>query len=208
MRAANHIFLNRQDAGIRLGSAIIKNGIKADLIAAIPRGGIPVAMEIARMTLWPVYLIYVKKIGHPSNPELAIGAVTQENILMEDQYAHFQHYATEQASAIRNRIEKLRFKLGLVCGSNQVKNRNIMLVDDGIATGLTLRLAIKEFRSWGAKKIIIAVPVAAAAAAKQLEKEVDEFICLVTDSRFTGVGTYYQDFPQLTDEEAGEALSF
>jgi len=201
MDAPKHIFLNRQDAGIRLGSAIIKQGVKADLISAIPRGGIPVAMEIAQMTHWPIYLTYAKKIGHPSNPELAIGAVTEENILLEDRYAHFQKYATEQASEIRNRIKKIQLKLGRVCNSYQVKNRDILLVDDGIATGLTLRLAIKEFRAWGARNIIIAVPVAAEAAAQQLQKEVDKFICVVTDSHFAGVGVYYQNFPQLTDEE-------
>ncbi len=202
----NHIFLNRQDAGIRLGNVIVKMGLKADLISAIPRGGIPVAIEISRMTHWPVLLTYAKKIGHPSNPELAIGAVSQGNLLLEEQYAILHQYATLQANEIRNQIQKLCLKLRHACDSTQVNEKNILLVDDGIATGLTLRLAVKELRSWGARKIFIAAPVAAMAAAKQLEKEVDEFICLVMDAHFAGVGAYYQDFPQLTDKEVSRAL--
>ncbi len=198
------IFRDRHDAGKQLAGKLMRFKGENPIILAIPRGGVVVAREIAIAMGSELNLIIPRKIGAPYNPELAIGAVTEDGstILNQDLVSYLnvpekyiESEKRKQIEEIRRRIEKYRVK------ELNLKGRTVILVDDGIATGSTMFAAIKSVKNQKAEKIIIAVPVAPPETIDKMEREVDEVVCLYAPRYFGAVGEFYQYFDQTTDEE-------
>lgn len=195
------LYKNRYDASLKLIPFLEKYQNTDSVILAVPRGGVPLGYSIARILNLPLDLLLAKKIGHPFNKELAIGAVTIEDEITDDYPYISSDYFNEQIQKIRESLIKSYKKFSGDRTPIDLKNKTIIIIDDGIATGNTLLSAINMIRKKVPKKIIVAVPVAPTDSAKKISDQVDEFICpLVTDS-FIGVGGYYLDFSQVTDEE-------
>lgn len=201
------IYTNRQDASLKLISLLDKFKKDKCVILAIPRGGVPIGYYIARKFHFPMDLLLTKKIGHPLNKEVAIGAVSLENEIIDDYPYISKGYIDDQILEIREALKKRYEKF--VCNRTplNVKNKTVIIVDDGIATGNTLLAAIKMIRGKSPKKIVVAVPVAPTDSAQKIGDNVDEFICpLITDD-FIGVGGYYMDFSQVSDEEVVQFMN-
>lgn len=194
-------YIDRYDASLKLISLLEKFKKDKSVVLAIPRGGVPIGYYIARTFHFPLDLLLAKKIGHPSNKELAIGAVSLEDEIIDDYPYISRDYIEDQILEIRESL-KQRYKKFLGNRSPiDLKNKTVIIVDDGIATGNTLMAAIKMIRRKLPKKIVIAVPVSPTDSARKIKAEVDEFICPLITSDFVGVGAYYLDFTQVTDEE-------
>jgi len=196
-------FENREDAGQQLSTLLIEKKINADLVITIPRGGIPVAAAIAKILKLPLRLIFVRKLGHPINTEFAIGAVTEKNILVHnDSFIKEEHpEITVLVQKERKRIAEMKVKFNHEFDLQRIKYKNIVLVDDGIATGTCMELAIEELRKNGPKTITVATPVCSFNAYQHLKKIADETICCVVAQQFTGISAYYHDFDQLSDDQ-------
>ncbi len=199
---------NREDAGLQLSALLLEKQLHADCVITIPRGGIPVALVIANQLHIPLKLILIRKLGHPINPEYAIGAVTENSTLL-----HNHTFINEQHPEInsiiqkeRKRIEEMKVKFNHVFTFEEIKQKNIILVDDGIATGTCIELAIQELRKNGAKTITIATPVCPFNTYQHIKKIADDIVCGIVAQQFTGISTYYHDFEQLSDEQVIELL--
>lgn len=199
---------NREDAGLQLSTLLLEKKIHADYVITIPRGGIPVALVITKQLHIPLRLMLIRKIGHPINPEFAIGAVAENSILM-----HNHSFVNEKHPEInsiiqkeRNRIEEMKVKFNHEFSFDEIKQKNIILVDDGIATGTCIELAIQELRKNGAKTITIATPVCPFNTFQHIKKIADEIVCGIVAQQFTGISAYYHDFEQLSDEQVIELL--
>lgn len=201
-------FENREDAGIQLTTLLAEKNIVADCVVTIPRGGIPVAMVIAKTLHLPLKLMLVRKLGHPINSEYAIGAVTEKNILVHnDAFIKEQHpEITALIQKERKRIQDMKLKFDHTIEFHEIKHKHIILVDDGIATGTCIELAIQELRKNGVKTITVATPVCPFNTYQQLKKIADETICCIVAQQFTGISAYYHDFEQLTDENVESLL--
>lgn len=195
------IYRDRFDAALKLISLLEKFKKDDSVVLAIPRGGVPIGYYIARAFHFPMDLLLTKKIGHPLNKEFAIGAVSLEDEIIDDYSYTNKDYIDNQVFEIR---ESLKRRYEKFLGNRtpvDLKNKTVIIVDDGIATGNTLLAAIKMIRNRFPKKIIVAVPVAPADSAQKISDKVDELICPLITNDFTGVGAYYLDFSQVTDEE-------
>lgn len=207
------LFKNRADAGKQMAKALMAyHGNKDVIILALPRGGLPVGCEIARLLEAPLSIIVSKKIPFPGNDELAIGAVSLKGTLMVD------HDAVKEFSIPRNYIENEKKRLKkevaktfkLYTGSMRppsLAGKIAILTDDGIATGSTLIAALTYVRLQKPARIIVAIPVAPSSAKPMLEEVADDAVCLVYDPLFTAVGRYYKDFTQVSDDEAKDILN-
>lgn len=172
------------------------------VILAVPRGGIPIAAVIAEKTGLPLDLLMTKKIGHPQNREYAIGAVglTDSNVFPHKGVS--AGYIKAETEALRKRLADMRRKLMGDSRPLPLKDRTVIVVDDGAATGNTLLSAIQILRKEEPGRIIVAIPVASTPAARKLRAAADELICPVVVDDFSGVGDCYEDFHQVSDEEA------
>lgn len=204
------MFVNREEAGNLLAEKLIgyKNN-EGVVIVAIPRGGVPVGYEISKKLNVPLEIVLSKKIGHPFNKEYAIGAVTLENAILSDAASEvssvYIHEETEQIRAL------LKQRLALYYGEKKpmnLKDKIVILVDDGIATGNTMISCIQLIQLQKPSKIIVALPVSPPSAFKKIKemKEVDEAICLSTPISFQAVGQFYGEFNQINDKEVIELL--
>lgn len=204
-------YINRQDAGIQLAKALRTLKGKGAVVLALPRGGISVAAEVAKELGAPLGLVMVRKIGHPAFPEYAIGAVAedQEPVYDERELAAIDgKWLKEAEDAARKLIEQRR---QLYFGDNvtppDVRGKTVVLVDDGIATGLTMEAAVRAMRAKKAKRIIVAVPVAPQDSINMLEAAADEVIVLDDPKDFLwAVGSHYIEFEPVEDEEVREIL--
>lgn len=200
-------YKNRHDAALQLIPLLEKYQVEDCVILAVPRGGVPIGYYISRKLNLPMDILLTKKIGHPINSEVAIGAVSLEDEIV-DNYPYIQQdYIDEEIRKIREQL-KLRFKkfMGNRIPIN-LKSKTVIIVDDGIATGNTLLAAIQMVRNKSPKKIVVAAPVAPYDSVERIKKKVDEFICpLITDD-FIGVGGYYSDFSEVSDEEVIELIN-
>jgi erythromycin esterase-like protein/predicted phosphoribosyltransferase len=204
-------FTDRQHAGSLLAKKLLHFAFREPVIIALPRGGVPVASEIAKELGAPLNVLFVKKIGAPGNPEFAIGALPETGPpllhhevikkLKLDQ-EEIDHIIASKAKELRAQSKKFR----RVCPEISLKARVLILVDDGLATGASMQTAIEAARAQQPSNIIVAVPVASRSAIKKLEAFADEVICLVSSTEFFSVGAYYNDFTQVSDEEALEFL--
>lgn len=206
-------FKNREVAGKALAEAIAAKALPDPVVLALPRGGVPVAAEVARALNAPLDLVMVRKIGVPWQPELAAAAVIDgkdaEIVLNEEVCAEAnisRDYIDEAAKEELKEIER-RVKLYLKDRPRaEVAGRSAIVVDDGIATGTTIRAVIKALRRKNPKSIILAVPVAPKDAVEDLRGEADDVVCLETPEPFFGISLHYQDFHQVPDEEVVRIL--
>jgi predicted phosphoribosyltransferase len=199
-------FINRFDAAMQLSKKLDKYRGQSGVILAVPRGGVPIGYYLARYLDFQLDLLMTKKLGHPQNEEFAIGAVGLEDSIIEETENVSPEYIKEKTAEIHEQLKK-RYKEFM--GEKEpldLKGKIVIVVDDGIATGRTILATLKMLRSKNPQKLVVAVPVASQQAAQRIRKEVDEFICLYTPVPFLGVGRFYQDFSQTTDEEVIEFL--
>ncbi|HHL22440.1 MAG TPA: erythromycin esterase, partial [Aliiroseovarius sp.] len=204
-----HMFSTRAEAGRLLGERLAEMQLENPVVFALPRGGIPIGVEVARRLKAPLDLVLVRKIGAPGNPEVALGAVVEGNPPQTVINPDVQRLSgADQAYIDRVRSEKLaelETRRQLYLGSRppvDVTGRTAVVVDDGLATGATMKAALIALRERGASRIVIALPVAPESALAEMSRLADDTICLHPARDFRGVGAFYRDFHQLTDEEA------
>lgn len=199
------IFANRKEAALKLIPYLEKFGNTKSVVLAVPRGGVPIGHLIAKHFNFPLDLLIAKKIGHPSNPEYAIGAVGTEDYIVMDTLDVSNRYIKEKVQQIRT---QLKAKYALYSKGNPVslEGKTVIIVDDGIATGNTILSSIQMLRRKKPVKIVVAVPVAPANTALRMQDMVDEFICPYTLENFHSVGYYYENFSDVTDEEVTALL--
>jgi predicted phosphoribosyltransferase len=207
------LFLDRYDAGRKLAAALSRYADQPDLlILALPRGGVPVAYEVARALHAPLDVFLVRKLGFPGHPELAMGAIATGGVRIIDQQL-IRMYGVppeviERVTAAEQRELERRERLYRDDRPPPgVKGRTVILVDDGLATGSTMRAAVEALRQEGASKIVVAVPVAPPETCEALSAEVDDIICAATPEPFRAVGVWYADFSETGDEEVREILA-
>lgn len=194
-------FRDRKDAAFKLIPYLSKYKNDKGVVLAVPRGGVPIAYYIAKYYNFPLELLMIKKIGHPSHPEFAIGAVSLENYIIDERQNISKSYIDQQVKAIRINLKE-RYKLFM--GDHkplELKNKTIIIVDDGIATGNTILSSIEMLKKQHPFKIVVAVPVAPPQTAFKMKREVDDFICPYMPEDFFGVGYHYLDFSEVSDEE-------
>jgi len=194
------------DAGKRLAAALTSFKSKDAIVLVIPRGGIVVGFEIAKAIGAPLDIIVPRKIGAPDNPELAIGAVAEDGttILNERLVADLgvsEDFIKNESERQRAEIERRLASYRNDVPYPSLKNRVVIIVDDGIATGYTMKAALASVRKKGAKSVVIAIPVGPPSTIKELERVTDHVICLYTPEEFYAIGEFYEDFSQTTDEE-------
>ena len=199
-------FLDRHDAGRRLAAELVTYAEERPVVVALPRGGVPIAVEVARALDAPLDVLAVRKLGAPGNPELAVGAVAEDGTGVFDQRSADMLGMTEamldatlarESEELRRRVE--RYRDGRT--SIPVNGRTVIVVDDGLATGLTDLAAVRALRKRGARRIIVAVPVGSSESVSMLAEEADQVLCLVIPRRLFGVGMWYRDFAPVSDEE-------
>ena len=204
-------YVNRQDAGQRLAK-VLRRFAKDDVVVlALPRGGIVLGAEVARELEAPLGLVLVRKIGHPSYAEYAIGAVVEGEppLYNENEIAAIDEKWLKQAEVAARKLIERRRKLyyGEDLVPAEVAGRVVILVDDGIATGLTMEAAVRATRNKHPKRIIVAAPVASAETLNELESLADEVVILDKPKSFMGaVGSHYTEFEQVDDKEVRELL--
>ncbi|HML13497.1 MAG TPA: phosphoribosyltransferase family protein [Xanthobacteraceae bacterium] len=207
------MFRNRQDAGRRLAAALAGYQGRPAVVLALPRGGVPVAAEVASALHAPLDLILVRKIGVPAEPELAMGAVVDGGapitVRNEDVIA-LAGVSEAEFAAVRDRelaeIDRRRQTYLGDRGRVDVTGRIAIVIDDGIATGATIRAALRATRMRQPEKLVLAVPVAPPDAIASLRAEVDEIVCLEEHEFFAAIGFYYRDFGQVPDREVIDIL--
>ena len=204
-------FKNRAEAGKKLAEVIKEEGLEADLVLAIPRGGLPIGREVANALNTRLDVLGVSKIGAPTNPELALGAVTGDGIyyLNEDiinRTGIQSQYLDETLQMEAQNASKKEKYIRKDKPPEAVEGKNIIIVDDGLATGATAKVALESIRDSNPRKIIFASPVASKNSIKLLQGDADDLIILETPEDFTSVGQFYREFPQLSYEQAHEYL--
>ena len=189
------------EAGLMLAARLQKYKDKAGVILAVPRGGVPVAYAVAKELGLPVQLILTKKIGHPLNKEYAIGAAGLSDYFVIPHDNVTDDYIEEELTRIRTRLREMQ---KLFMGNKvplSLEGKTVIVVDDGIATGNTLLGTINLLRKSKPGKIVIGVPVASGKAIEKLSEVADEVVAVLVPDEFYGVGAFYEDFQQVSDEE-------
>jgi putative phosphoribosyl transferase len=205
-------FHDRADAGRQLAAALRHYaGTRNLLVLALPRGGVPVAYEVASALQAPLDLMLVRKLGVPGQEELAMGAIARGGIrvISEDVVRALDIPEREIAAAAANEeheLERRERAYGVSGSQVDVRGKAIVLIDDGLATGSSMRAAIAALRAQDIAALIVAVPVAAGETCAGLGHEVDDIVCLHTPDPFVSVGHAYEDFSQLNDEEVRDLL--
>src|SRR5438105_8686626 len=206
-------FRNRNEAGRLLAEKLTAYANRPDvLVLALPRGGVPVGYEVARALSAPLDVFVVRKLGVPGYEELAMGAVATDGVsVLNDQIVQrlrIPEYIVDAVAAREQ--EELARRERLYRGGRpppDVRGRTVILVDDGLATGATMRAAIMALRQLQPARIIVAIPTASPETCEELRAEVDEVICAITPEPFLAVGHWYEDFSQTTDEEVRDLLA-
>lgn len=207
-------FRNRIEAGRKLAKALASYKDQHPVVLALPRGGVPVAAEVAKVLDAPLDLILVRKIGVPFQPELAMGAVvdgpTPLTVRNPDivalggvSDAEFDQVRDKELAEIERR--RARYLGGRA--HPELKDRTVIVVDDGIATGATTRVALQAARAREPRRLVLAVPVAPTDTLKALSAEADEIVCLEDHEDFGAIGYFYDDFQQVSDEEVIKLLA-
>jgi len=206
------IFRDRADAGRQLAERLPHLREAEPVVLALPRGGVPVGYEIARELGAPLDVFLVRKIGAPGHRELGIGAIAQSGIRIFNEtairmlglsWADIDEIVREEEQELQRRLLRFRGDRPLP----DLTGRTVVLVDDGLATGVTALAAIRALRQLGPAHIILAVPVCAAETARTMRAEVDDLVCVHSPEDFLAVGFWYQDFDQTTDEEVIDLLT-
>lgn len=207
-------FEDRADAGRRLAAALARYKGRSAVVLALPRGGVPVAAEVAAALDAPLDLVLVRKIGVPFQPELAMGAVAGGDppvVVRNEDVIDLAGVDAASFDRVRDQevAEIARRRQAYLSGrpSAEVAGRAAVLVDDGVATGATTRAALRAVRARGPSRLVLAVPVAPAEALVDLRKEADEVVCLQDHLVFGAIGTSYLDFRQVSDDEVRAILA-
>jgi predicted phosphoribosyltransferase len=204
-------FQDRTEAGRLLGSEIAVRKLPGNVIVlALPRGGLPVGVEVAEALNAPLDVVVVRKLAVPWQPELAMGAITVETRVLDYQLIRELRISDEEVETVVAReMKEVERREKLYRGGRPAPNlrgRTVVIVDDGLATGSTMLVATRAVRSLHPERLIIAVPVGSSDACRLLQREVDECICLAVPEPFFAVGEWYTDFRQVTDDEVREML--
>jgi putative phosphoribosyl transferase len=205
------VFKDRRDAGRQLGRRLSTYATLRPVVVALPRGGVPVAAEIAECLRAPLDVIVVRKLGLPWQPELAIGAIAEGNIcVLNDALIEETGVRGDQleAAVARERIE-LERRVRVYRGDRSpvpLDGRVVILVDDGLATGYTARAAIEQVRRQGARRVVLAVPVAPQDSVATMSLVADDFVALQTPRWLLSIGEHYEDFGQTSDDEVTALL--
>jgi predicted phosphoribosyltransferase len=207
-------FSNRAEAGRKLAGALAGFGDKNVLILALPRGGVPVANEVAKALHAPLDLLIVRKIGVPLEPELAMGAVVDgpDPLTVRNEDVIRLSGTTEEVfNAVRDReLAEIRRRRAQYIGKRphpDLAGRIVIVIDDGVATGATMRAALRAVRKQNRAKLVLAVPVAPTSTLNELRGEADEIVCLEDREEFGAIGFFYADFAQVSDQEVKEILA-
>jgi putative phosphoribosyl transferase len=199
-------FEDRHEAGSLLGARVALLDLHDPLVVGLPRGGVPVADEVARAIGAPLDVVVVRKLGVPYQPELAMGAIGEDGVLVVNpeviRLAHISEAELESVAAKeREQLEARLRKLRGHRRSQSVRERDVVVVDDGIATGATVTAAVDVLRARGARRIVVAVPVAAPESIDAIRHLADEVVVLLEPAHFVAVGAWYRSFPMVTDRE-------
>jgi putative phosphoribosyl transferase len=204
------MFASREDAGVKLGRCLQEQGVRADLVLGLPRGGVVVAAAVARALHLPLGVLIVRKIGHPRHREFAVGALAEGGVTVLDEgvigtnavlRAEVQEIIEEEKERLRGYQARFHPQ-----GAPDLAGKTLLLVDDGLATGATTEAAVLSVRKQSARGIVVAAPVASTNAVERLAPVADEVRVLCVDPAFDAVGRYYDVFSQTTDEEVVELL--
>jgi len=204
-------FLNRAAAGQRLATLLEHLRSSDVVVVGLPRGGVPVAFEVARALRAPLDVIVVRKLGVPCQPELAMGAIGEGGArIVDERVVRAAGVTTEELAAVEarewaqleSRVARFRGRRAPV----ELRNRTVVVVDDGIATGSTARAACQVARVQGAARVVLAVPVAPVQSLAMLRRNADEVVCVETPSSFFAIGQFYDDFSPTTDSEVVDLL--
>lgn len=204
-------FSDRKDAGKQLASALTDFSFKEGMVLAIPRGGVVVGYEIASALNFKLDVIVPRKIGAPDNPELAIGAVTEDGtMILDDSLIMYlgvsNDYIYQESERQKQEIRRRQNFYRQGVSEPEIKDKNVIVVDDGIATGYTMKAALASVRNRGAATLTVAIPVGPPSTIKELEGQADNIVCLYTPEYFQAIGQFYSDFSQTADEEVIELL--
>lgn len=199
-------FADRRDAGRQLAAELLPLAVEQPLVVALPRGGVPVAEEIAIALDAPLEVFAVRKLGAPHNPEYGIGAIAEDGSRVFDVEALAMLGIDDEAltAIVSRETEELRRRVAAYRGEHPsavLGGRSVIVVDDGVATGVTDTAALRAIRRQRPRHLILAVPVSAPDSAARLREEADEVICLVEPPLLYGVGHWYRDFAQVSDAE-------
>lgn len=199
-------FPDRTAAGKQLGDRLVDEGIDADIVLAIPRGGLPLGRAVADALNAPLDIVAAKKIGAPGNPEFAIGAVASDgSVWLNDNVIRRKGIDREYVTETRETKEQeaqAKAQTYREGSPPELAGKRVVIVDDGVATGATVRACIERVRAEQPASIVLAVPVGSPRTIRQLEETVDRVIALETPTEFRAVGQFYRDFEQVTDDEA------
>jgi putative phosphoribosyl transferase len=206
-------FANRRQAGVKLAAKLTEYGNRSDvLVLALPRGGVPVAYEVARALRAPLDVFLVRKLGLPGHEEFAMGAIATGGVrVLNEEVTRRIHIPEATIDEVASREQKeLERRERLYRGDQpapNVQGRTVILIDDGLATGSTMRAAATALRQMQPAKIIVAVPVAAPETCEEFRREVDEVVCAAMPEPFMAVGAWYAEFSQTSDEEVRDLLA-
>lgn len=205
-------FRDRSDAGHALAERLAHLASPDCIVLALPRGGLPVAYEVARALGAPLDVLNVRKLGVPSQPELAMGAVSTGGVrVLNEEIIHAVGVSNEEIElATETQRREIERREQLYRGGRPapvLAGRTVILVDDGIATGATIRAAITVVRAQQAKRVVVGTPVAAASTVSELSSEVEEIVSVLMPANMFAIGLWYEDFPQLTDADVQAVLA-
>ncbi|MDW8063883.1 MAG: phosphoribosyltransferase [Candidatus Caldarchaeum sp.] len=206
------LFADRVDAGRKLAKYLKRFYQGSCVVMAVPRGGVVVGYEVAKELKCPLDIVITRKVGAPGQPELAVGAVSEDGTVFVDEeiaavVGVSRSYVEEKADAEKKEIER---RARVYRGGRPMlplKGRRVVLVDDGLATGLTMKAAVHMARNQGAGKVIVAVPVAPPETVEKLKKIADDVVVLETPSEFFAIGQFYEKFDQLSDQDVLDVLA-
>lgn len=195
------MFQDRLHAGLILAEKLEKFKGDKGVVLAVPRGGVPVAYVVARELGFPLDIILTKKIGHPLNKEYAIGAASLTDFAIIPHEGVDEQYIRQEVEKVQAGLREMYKRFSGSVEMENIKGKTVIVIDDGAATGNTLMATIEVLRKSEPKKIIIALPVATAEAVRKLSKYADEMVVVLIPKVFFGVGAFYEDFEQVSDEE-------
>ncbi|MEM3437526.1 MAG: phosphoribosyltransferase [Nitrososphaerales archaeon] len=206
------MFKNRLEAGRILAEALLEYKNKNTIVLAIPRGGVVVAYEVAKALNAPLDLIIPRKIGAPDQPELAIGAITEDGTTILNQNIIQNLKVSDEyiKAEVKRQIEEIKRRIKKYLGDKpriSIKGKIVILIDDGVATGATIRAAIASIRKREPALIVLAIPVGPKDTVRELRKYADKVICLITPEPFFAIGQFYENFDQISDEEVIQILN-
>jgi predicted phosphoribosyltransferase len=205
-------FADRRDAGRRLAQQLLPLAEEDPVVVALPRGGVPVADEVARALGAPLEILAVRKLGAPHNPEYGIGAIAEDGTRVFDPEALAVLGIDNRAlgEIVARESEELRRRVDAYRGDRpplDLGGRTVIVVDDGVATGVTDTAALRSIGRHRPRRLVLAVPVAAPESVSRLRREADDVICLLAPPQLYGVGQWYRDFSQVSDDEVISALN-